>query len=94
MSIFNTKIKGSNNESSIETEQMDVYVSFSTVDCPSAHFNKEIPASMDLPPSYAQATLQNLVDPRDIIMRLKDMNCKVTSCEGKVFHFNLKKMWR
>ena len=65
-------------------EKFDVYVSYAKVDCPSAHFNKEFPDAFALPPSYKNATLQNLVDPRDIIEILsEEMNCKVTFCEER-----------
>ena len=54
-------------------DEYDVYLSYATVDCPSAHFNRELPDDFDLPPSYESATLQNWCDPREIRNRLEGL---------------------
>ena len=55
------------------------------MDCPSFLLSDELKSNPNLamPPSYREATIQDLVDPRDIQRELDMMNCTVKSDETR-----------
>ena len=80
MSLINDVI---DDESDDEIESHDVYISYTKVNSPSAIANEEV--REDLPPSYEEAVLEDICDPRDIAKSLKDKGVKVTSMEDEEY---------
>ncbi|XP_078489481.1 uncharacterized protein LOC100182474 [Ciona intestinalis] len=58
-------------------DSIDVFVSYAKINCPSAIQNHEL----DQPPSYREAVLDNMVDPRNIVEQLKKMGVSVFTME-------------
>ena len=54
-----------------------MFVSYVKVNCPSAITSNEI-SSSDLPPSYEEAVIRQMCDPRDIVQKLKSMGKRIT----------------
>lgn len=53
-------------------DYIDVFVSYATVNSPAAVRNNEV-AVGELPPTYEEAMLDHLCDPRDIVEYLKSV---------------------
>ena len=76
---------------------IDVYLSYCKMDCPSFLLSDELQTNpnLSMPPSYREATIQDLVDPRDLARELDMMSCTVKSDEKrddpKVIAQNIKK---
>ncbi|XP_076821216.1 uncharacterized protein LOC143468110 [Clavelina lepadiformis] len=76
--ILSSAQTGSDNEEEEEEDEqsrLDVFVSYAKINCPSAIQAKEI--EDDLPPSYEEAVVQSMCDPREIVRQLKAMGIKV-----------------
>ena len=61
-------------------DSYDVFVSYAKINCPSAFTSNEIDKS-NLPPSYQEAVLSNMCDPRDIVRNLKAMGTLLVFAE-------------
>ena len=60
-----------------------MYMSYTKVNSPSAIANHEV--SEDLPPSYEEATLENICDPRKIAEGLREKGVRVAMIEGEEY---------
>jgi len=81
--VFDILAEDEDDESDDEIESHDVYISYTKVNSPSAIANEEV--REDLPPSYEEAVLEDICDPRDIAKSLKDKGVKVTSMEDEEY---------